>query len=340
VCQWSKPSTKIRAASNQHWRIVMQQDYYSTLANVVGISARHDPEKRRAIYALARSELRQLLDRRGVNAFVMTQEMRAFETAIAAIESDLSQASLTAGDYATNDLAVAPSSIEILPPDRPSYRSSGPQFQPAVTYVAHARSLPVSFVLLLIGTVILVTYLVAERGLLGDAISNAASTADDGSPISQPPSTELPMPRSYGVYALADGRLTELTALPLKVPERMTYIPGAIVSHSAVTKLANGKLQFIVFRADMVNNAPEKVSVRAVAKIARTTQDAGDGSNTPDAWSIAETSYQMKVAPVDGTPAMILVRPPVANFSFPLGRYVLVLKSTAYDFAVVEPVAE
>jgi hypothetical protein len=321
----------IRASSNRHWRIVMQQDYYSTLANVVGISARHDPEKRRAIYALARSELRQQLDRRGVNAFVKTQEMRAFETAIAAIESDLSQASLTAGDYATNDLAVAPSSIEILPPDRPSYLSSGPQFQPAVTYVAHARSLPVSFVLLLIGTVILVTYLVAERGLLGDAISNAASTADGGSPISQPPSIELPMPRSYGVYALADGRLTELTALPLKVPERI---------HSAVTKLANGKLQFIVFRADMANNAPEKVSVRAIAKIARTTQDAGDGSNTPDAWSIAETSYQMKVAPVDGMPAMIVVRPPVANFSFPLGRYVLVLKSTAYDFAVVEPVTE
>jgi hypothetical protein len=318
----------------------MQQDYYSTLVNVVGISARHDPAKRRAIYALARSELRQQLDRRGVNAFVKTQEMRALETAIAAIESDLSQASLTAGDYATNDFAVAPSSIEILPPDRPSYRSSGPQFQPPVTYVAHARSLPVSFVLLLIGTVILVTYLLAELGLRGDAISNTAPTADDSSPISQRPSTELPMPRNYGVYALAGGPLTELAALPLKVPERMRYIPGAILFHSVATKLTNGKLQFIVFRPDMVNDAPERVSVRAVSKIARTTQGAGDGSYESEAWSIAETSYQMKVAPVDGTPAMILVRPPVANFSFPLGRYVLVLKSTAYDFAVVEPVTE
>jgi hypothetical protein len=318
----------------------MQQDYYSTLVNVVGICARHDPAKRRAIYALARSELRQQLDRRGVNAFVKTQEMRALETAIAAIESDLSQASLTAGDYATNDFAVAPSSIEILPPDRPSYRSSGPQFQPPVTYVAHARSLPVSFVLLLIGTVILVTYLLAEVGLRGDAISNTAPTADDSSPISQRPSTELPMPRNYGVYALAGGPLTELAALPLKVPERMRYIPGAILSHSVATKLTNGKLQFIVFRPDMVNDAPERVSVRAVSKIARTTQGAGDGSYESEAWSIAETSYQMKVAPVDGTPAMLLVRPPVANFSFPLGRYVLVLKSTAYDFAVVEPVTE
>jgi hypothetical protein len=266
--------------------------------------------------------------------------MRALETAIAAIESDLSQASLTAGDYATNYFAVAPSSIEILPPDRPSYRSSGPQCQPPVTYVAHARSLPVSFVLLLIGTVILVTYLLAEVGLRGDAISNAAPTADDSSPISQRPSTELPMPRNYGVYALAGGPLTELAALPLKVPERMRYIPGAILSHSVATKLTNGKLQFIVFRPDMVNDAPERVSVRAVSKIARTTQGAGDGSYESEAWSIAETSYQMKVAPVDGTPAMLLVRPPVANFSFPLGRYVLVLKSTAYDFAVVEPVTE
>ena len=145
MCQWSKPSTMIRAASKRHWRIVMQQNYYSTLANVVGISARHDPEKRRAIYALARSELRQQLDRRGVSAFVKTQEMRAFETAIAAIESDLSQASLTAGDYATNDLAVAPSSVEILPPDRPSYLSFRPAI-PTCSYLCRSCAQSAGFV--------------------------------------------------------------------------------------------------------------------------------------------------------------------------------------------------
>jgi hypothetical protein len=332
----------IRAPGRRCWRVVMQQDYYSTLANVVGISARRDPEKRRAIYALARSELRRQLSRRGVSAFARTQEVRALETAIAAIESDLSQDSLSTGDYAANAVAVAPSSVEILPPDRPAYRPSRPQFQPAVTHLAPARGPIVPFVLLLFGVVILVTitYLVVERGSHDDAISNAASTAENNSLLSQLPSTELPIPSSYGVYALAGGRLTELTALPLKVPEHRTYIPGAIVSQSAATKLANGKLQFIVFRADMVYNAPEKVAVRSISKIARTRQDPGDGTSDSDAWSIAETSYQMKVAPVNGTPAMILVRPPVANFSFPLGRYVLVLKSTAYVFTVVEPMTE
>ena len=31
---------------------------------------------------------------------------------------------------------------------------------------------------------------------------------------------------------------------------------------------------------------------------------------------------------------MILVRPAAPNFTFPVGRYALVIKSTAYDFSV------
>jgi hypothetical protein len=48
----------------------------------------------------------------------------------------------------------------------------------------------------------------------------------------------------------------------------------------------------------------------------------------------------MKVAPIDGHRAMLLVRPPVADFAFPAGRYVLLLKSVAYDFSIDGPIAD
>ena len=59
-----------------------------------------------------------------------------------------------------------------------------------------------------------------------------------------------------------------------------------------------------------------------------------------DGWTIRDTSYEMKVAPVDGNRAMLLVRPAAADFLFPAGRYALVLKSVPYDFSVDGPAAD
>ena len=315
--------------------MVMQQDYYWTIANIVGISAREDLKKRRAIYALARSELRRQLDSRRANASVKAHEMSALDAAIEKVESELAQSSLSAA----NAPAAVPLSVEILPPEPPS-PPSGPQCLPEVAPASRPRALLLTSALLVIGAAILitVTYLVAERGLHDDAASTTNAAAKIAN---EPTQTEIPTPVSYGVYALAGGRLTELNPLAIKVPERRTYIPGAIASQSETKRLPNGRLQFIVFRPDIAKNAPEKVAVRAVAKIARTSQGADDDKYiSVEAWSVGETSYQMNVGPVDGNPAMILIRPPVANFSFPVGRYVLVVKSTAYDFTVEGPMTE
>lgn len=323
----------------------MQQDYYSTLANVVRISACDDPEKRRAIYALARSELRRQLEKQHVNASVRTQELRALEMAIEKIESDLARPSPSAKDSVGKALAAIPSSVEILPPEQHLPRFSQLQYQPSVAPATRPRRWLVPSALLLIGAAILVTvtYLVVERGLHDDAVSviSAASTmADNGQRLLRPtPAIEIPIPTAYGVYALSDGHLRELTALPIKAAERRVRISGVIAFQSE-TKLPNGRIQFVVFRADIVNNAPEKVAVRAVTKIAHASDSIDDGANEADAWSIRETAYQMKVAPIDGNPAMVLIRPAVANFSFPAGRYVLVLKSVAYDFSVEGPVTD
>jgi len=63
-------------------------------------------------------------------------------------------------------------------------------------------------------------------------------------------------------------------------------------------------------------------------------------SGVSDSWAVRDISYEMKVAPVDGVPAMILIRPAHADFSFPAGRYALVLKAVAYDFSVDGPITD
>jgi hypothetical protein len=147
----------------------------------------------------------------------------------------------------------------------------------------------------------------------------------------------IPMPSSYGVYAVTDGRLIELSPLPIKVPDQRVSQSATFASPSSA-RLPNGHAQFVVFKQDIVNKAPEKVFVRVVAQIPRAanindTSPAYEG----DAWTIRDTSYEMKVAPVDGNRAMLLVRPVAADFLFPAGRYALVLKSVPYDFSVDGP---
>jgi hypothetical protein len=231
-------------------------------------------------------------------------------------------------------MVVAPS-IEILPPEDNLRNVTKPLSESGV----HLRRSTTNFMLSLVGAAILViiAYLVVERGLHDDApstISASLNTVDAGQPVAARTSTtEFAIPSSYGVYALSAGHLIELRPLSIKVPNRLMPISITIESTS-VAKLANGRTQFVVFRRDMANNAPEKVHVRRVAQIARASREPDAVPDGGDTWTITDTTYEMKVSPLEGNPAMILIRPAAPNFAFPVGRYALVLGSTAYDFSV------
>jgi hypothetical protein len=301
----------------------MPQDYYSSLASLVRSSACDDAPKRGAIYALARSELRQFLARQKADRSARNQELHALESAIQRIEFELTQPS-------ERTLPVAPS-IEILPPEHPQPDLSKLHSEPTIS-----RRPPTTYFLLsFIGAVILVivTYLVVERGLhdnsnSSSAVSATPNTVDAHESIPQHTlTTDFPIPTTYGVYAANDSHLIELTPLSIKIPNRLVPIAIALQSASAA-KLPNGRAQFVVFRRDMANNAPEKVYVRRIAPLAQGRPGEGD------TWTLTDISYDMKVSPLEGNLAMILVRPAAANFVFPVGRYALVIRSTAYDFSV------
>jgi hypothetical protein len=155
--------------------------------------------------------------------------------------------------------------------------------------------------------------------------------------------SDIPLPSSYGVYALSEGKLTALDLFPLKIPDSRVAM-SALVSTPSQAHLAAGSLQFVVYRRDLANDSPDRVAIRVVAQVKRalTFGPAGNPSytNVEQSWVVRSNSYDMSVTPVADNPSMVVIRPQHAEFVFPAGRYALVVKKEAYDFTVDGPVRD
>ena len=164
--------------------------------------------------------------------------------------------------------------------------------------------------------------------------------AQGSNKVDRPRATDIPIPTEYGAYVVANGQLTELEQLPIKVPDSRVAI-SAEISMPSRTHVSIGRVQFVAFRRDLMNNAPDRVSVRIVARVARALTFDARGvakvANIEQSWVIRGNSYQMRVAPLADKPEMIVIRPDPTDFVFPAGRYVLVLKGVGYDFTVDGP---
>ncbi len=173
----------------------------------------------------------------------------------------------------------------------------------------------------------------------------AAVPPSDGhtAPVQPPQSASLPMPNVYGVYSLSDGQLQQLESLAGNVPDPRVFM-SATISKPSHTVLPDGRVEFVAFRRDFAASAPDKITVRVVAKITRamTFDAAGKPDTTPveDAWTIRNISYDFTVGPYGENPEMILVQPEKPDFVLPPGRYVLVLKGLGYDFTVAGPITD
>jgi hypothetical protein len=168
------------------------------------------------------------------------------------------------------------------------------------------------------------------------AVERQSSTADSNA-TARPHADNTPTPSEYGAYAVVNGKLTELGQLPIKVPDPRVAISAPITVPSQA-HLSSGQLQFVVFRRDLKDNAPDRVSVRVVAQVMRTLTFDNKGqartTNVEQSWVIRNHSYQMRVAPLGDNPEMVIIRSDPADFVFPAGRYALVLKGAGYDFTV------
>jgi hypothetical protein len=154
----------------------------------------------------------------------------------------------------------------------------------------------------------------------------------------------FPLPSDYGVYALSgNAALSELHALPIQVPDKRVALSTPI-NEPSHTSLAEGKAKFVVFRRDLAGNAPDRIDIRVVARVARalTFDGKGKASFVPvsDVWSIRNLSHEFRVRPIAGNPEMLLIQSENADFTLPAGRYVLVLKDQGYDFTVAGKVTD
>jgi hypothetical protein len=146
-----------------------------------------------------------------------------------------------------------------------------------------------------------------------------------------------PLPTSHGVYAVDHGKLINLDRLPIGVPNSNVAVSATIPTPSRTT-LPDGDVQFVVFLGDPGADAPDHAAVRVVARVMHALTFDSNGPartvNVKGKWAIRSNAYEMKAAPLDGNPEMIVIRPRNSEFSFPAGRYALVLNGIGYDFAV------
>jgi hypothetical protein len=154
---------------------------------------------------------------------------------------------------------------------------------------------------------------------------------------------DVPVPTEYGAYAVVGGRLIGLEQLAIRVPDPRVAISAAFALPSN-SHLSSNPNEFVVFRKDLLNGAPDRAAVRVVAQVARVLSFDTSGkpktSNVEQSWVIRNNAYSMRVGPFPDNPEMIIVRSEQAGLSLPAGRYVLVLKGVGYDFTVDGPVTD
>lgn len=170
----------------------------------------------------------------------------------------------------------------------------------------------------------------------------AERTPDSQKEPAQPAQPSMPLPTTFGVYALSEGQLHELKSVPGKIPDRRVAISAAISTPSATT-LADGDVKFIVFRPDGGIDA-SGTEVRVIAKVSRAMGVDASGKaamvSAGDSWVIRSMSYPYKVGPIDDQSRMLLLQPEQDGFTLAPGRYIVVVKGMGYDFTVAGTITD
>lgn len=172
--------------------------------------------------------------------------------------------------------------------------------------------------------------------------ANVAPKAEKTIVIQQepvPPKLPYPLPTSFGIYALSDNKLVELQALAMNVPDPRVALSAEIKTPSTTT-ISDNRPAFILFRRDLVNSVPQKITLRVVARLMRETKfvDGKAASETVDGtWRIRNISQELRISPIPGQREMVIAHLE-DNVSLAAGRYELALNHIGFDFTVAGPI--
>jgi hypothetical protein len=338
----------------------LAQDFSAVLLRIIE-SVKEDPTQiRNVIYEMARARLHKEARNRDppMNVLELRRMMLALETAIERVETESfvrdslpMLAEHTPSELIERAAELVPSvEAPLVLIDRASAQGSAVTAARELAGIARRLPAPLKTVLRM-GTLAAVAAAIVilvdrEFHLLTPppvAVSPVASVAAPPRPAPQAAPAAGPIPAVYGIYAVSDGKLFELEPLVGRVPDPRIFM-SPVITKPSQTVLPNGQVTFIVFRRDIASSAPDRVTVRAIAKIARdlTFSKAGRPTTTrvDDAWAIRNVSFDYQVAPSPDNREMIQIKPENEAFRLSPGRYGLVINGLAYDFTVEGRVTE
>jgi hypothetical protein len=169
------------------------------------------------------------------------------------------------------------------------------------------------------------------------AIEERSALSQASNPVvSAPPPAKYSTlrPTDYGVYAISNDALFDLSLLPGRPPDIRIAVSPPLTTPSR-TILPNGHLKFIVFSRDLASSIADRLEVRIVAKVAREFSAMVSGKKlADDAWVMRNISFPLRSSPVNANPEMIELHSEDPALELTPGRYALVLKTQAYDFSV------
>ena len=350
-------------------------DYYTILQEAIKTAKSNSSQLRALVYERARFNLKRdiLYGHSSLGLADLIQQVKDFELAVAHIEANtvddqfaaVEQTEEPDGSYATpsNENEMPRNEVEILPAWRPTqkYAELSPirwtdNFQNVrwpeefLRYVRAANRFT-AFALLgiaFVGAIVITATLwpsprgsrpveIASKaprvGLA--AVESSSSSENAPAPIEAQPKLPFPLPTSFGIYALNDSKLTELEPLPISVPDARVALSAEIKNPSAAS-ISGHKPAFILFRRDLLNNAPQKVMLRVIARTKRETKIVNGKpqvTNVEGSWRVRDISRELKVSPMPGQREMLMARLD-DDVSLPAGRYALVVNRLGYDFTI------
>ena len=353
-------------------------DYYSFLVKAIQATKQNSAQLRALVYERARFNLKRdiLYGYSSAGLADLVQKVNEFEHAVARIEANAiedqsspanwEQASLLGTVHATPNHATSRNAVQILPPQPipPLYSGPSPiqrmdifgrdrRPEEIVHYVRFSNRFVGAALLglVFVGTVIIAVTLwpsskisppieIANKLPQTDKTTVKLSDPGEGNTAltDSSPKVAFPLPTSFGVYVLSDNNLTELEPLPINIPDPRVAL-SAEIKKPSTTIVSDSKPAFILFRRDLVNNAPQKVMLRVIARMARETKIVDGKATTTkidEAWRIRNISRELKISPIPGQREMVIAR--ADDVTLVPGRYALVLNRVGYDFTIKGPV--
>ena len=313
----------------------LEVEFALVIAGMIETVRNSQEDIRKVVYDLARYKLQEQLSH--ADAAEKQHTQRALEGAIRGVEAFSKkqvhilprehQPQLEGPGTASTDRTF--SYAELVPQVEPHPRLDSPW-----PYLRRTAALIVVLVAILVAIQQRegLLYLAHLPRLEGNAAVGERSTALGSAP--PPAKTAALRPTDYGVYAISNDSLIDLSSLLGRLPDMRFAVSPPLTTPSR-TILPNGHPRFIVFSRDLASSVADRAEVRIIAKVAREFSAKGAGKKpADDAWVIRNISFAFRSSPVNDNPEMSELHSEDPALELPPGRYALVLKTQAYDFSV------